>query len=623
MIAVLGGACSLTGQPLDPEILHRLRRQARVPDEPWHGTTRHEGMGGLVEIRRASASDAPDASPHIVFHGYLHNNPELRTELAQEGRRLAEDASDPVVARAAYEQWGPGFVEKLLGEFALIVWDARRSRLLAARDALGMRDLYFTRRGDVILVASQIHQLLLGTPSLDDLNLDYIADFVASHTSVASYSPIQGVERLQAASCLVAEDGEVRIETYWEVDPEHQIRLPDEAAYAEEFRRLFEEAIERTVRRGGKVWTELSGGLDSSAIAGTAQEMRQRRPGFLPDFAALSMTWPENPDCDEQEWQKVMVEKHDLEWHRVACDHLFFDDAAKDAQYRSEPHFGVLSYPSYRERVALLKGHGVDTVLSGGRAEAVVLTEDPAPIHLADLLRSFRVREFVSELSAWQEAMHEPMLNVVARNAIGPLLNRRRMNLTVDSGFHAPMWIRDDFAERYDLRRRAEVGRMPVRFRSAAAQHQYEILGRSEPFILRGYLPLCVETRHPYLYRPLVEFSMAIPWQVKVRPGAFKWLLRRSMRGTLPDFVRLRATKRGPGPAIYRSLPDRWNQIATLFRDPVLVELGVVDAKKLRQAGELARLGTSKSFGLFLGTLALEVWLRTYFLQETPLRAIA
>lgn len=310
-----------------------------------------------------------------------------------------------------------------------------------------------------------------------------------------------------------------------------------------------------------------------------------------------------------------MVERCPLPWHQIAADDLVFDGASEAARYRDEPHFGLLLHLTHRRKRDLLHRAGVEALLTGARAEAVVLGEAP-PLHLADLLRSFRLAALWRELGRWQKALHEPFLNLLLRNAVGPLLNPRKLNRSLESGFRAPDWLGATFTRRYDLRARAELGRMPVRFRSPSAQYHYEFIGRSEPFTQRGFMALSTDLRHPFLYRPLVEFSLAIPWEAKVRPGVFKWLLRRAMAGGLPDVVRLRATKRGPGPAVYRRLPRYWPRIEPLLRDSVLAELGVFDARKFHDAGQLACLGHSRNFALLLGGIALEIWVRATFLGD-------
>lgn len=630
MISVLLGVCQLDDRPLDAERLEAIRHQAVLPRGGWRSQVWTGARAGLAVTHPGASRPAVLEAPpwafqcRLIWNGTLLNRRELETELRPEVE-LPRAPSDAELALAAYAAWGPHFPEHLLGEFALILWDEPRQRLLAARDALGLRDLLYRHEGAMLEVASQTALLHPpGGPGLDELDLEYLADFLATHTTAGPRTPFSRLRRLPSAHILVAEEGRVRLEPYWEIGGARSIHYAREEEYAEQMRHLFLEAVERCLDQDGRVWTELSGGLDSSSIAVAAHHVLAGKPHLDHGFELLTRVWNEAPDVDEREWSASVAEALGRPWHQIPCDGMVFDRAFEGARFRDEPGFGILLHPMYVAVAEVLEKNGVGTLLSGSRAEAVVLTESPPPLHLADLLRSFELRRLKDELGAWQKTLHEPFANLLLRNALAPLINPRRTLHFVDQDFKAHGWLSRDFVRRYHLRNRTRLGRMPLKFRLPTAQYHYELLGSSEAMVTRGYVPLITEVLHPFLYRPLVEYSFAIPWEEKVRPGVHKWLLRRAMVGLLPEKVRRRGNKYGTGPVIYRGFPEHWSELQPLIRDPILAELGVFDRDGFRRAAELARLGSAKKFAIFLGALALEVWVRSVFrLEETALRATA
>ncbi len=259
----------------------------------------------------------------------------------------------------------------------------------------------------------------------------------------------------------------------------------------------------------------------------------------------------------------------------------------------------------------MLAQAGSKVLLTGVCAEMVLLVEDPEPIHLADLLRTLQLRKLAGELTAWQKSMQVPLLNLLIHCCLKPLLNPTlRVYMPSRSNF-VPSWITPSFAKRYELVKRRNLGFMPVKFASPADQWQYELIKRIPAFLTRGYLEKACDIRFPFLYQPLIEFSMTSPWERKIRPGIDKYLLRRAMLGILPEKIRRRAGKRGPGHSVYLSLAKHWTEIESLLKSPYLSELGIVNQKEFYRVTELARHGHAIHLVMVMWTLSLELWLRS------------
>jgi asparagine synthetase B (glutamine-hydrolysing) len=177
-------------------------------------------------------------------------------------------------------------------------------------------------------------------------------------------------------------------------------------------------------------------------------------------------------------------------------------------------------------------------------------------------------------------------------------------------------WVNESFARRMNFRDRVRATRVERRLRDIAQQLQYERLSRSEQMVHRGFSEWSCEIRYPFLYRPLVELALAVPWEQKVTPREGKLLLRRSMEGRLPDVVLTRQGSAGPGPAMYKAFAKRWASIEPVVRSSLLVSMGFLDRTEFTRAAEMVRFGMSQKFGAFASCLAFEYWLRAVTGEE-------
>jgi asparagine synthetase B (glutamine-hydrolysing) len=360
---------------------------------------------------------------------------------------------------------------------------------------------------------------------------------------------------------------------------------------------MFLASISSRASRGGSILRASS--ARAMASSWRLQEVLRRDSARPHDFATLTFVWDETPQSDERRWSDPVVREHDLVNHRLRGDDQFFDGAHEASLYRNEPHFGLLCHPMVRAEAELLRNARVEVLLSGSRAEPVVLPDLTPPVHLADHLRHLRLQAFVRELLRWQRGTHQPLLNLFLRFALQPLLKPHRSFGSSEEAPALSPWVDKSFARRMRLQDRVQAARAEKRFHSIAQQLQYERLCRSEQMVHRGFSEWSCEVRYPFLYRPLVEFVLALPWEQKVSPREGKLLLRRSLAGRLPEVVRTRQGGAGPGPSMYKAYARRWATIEPVVRSSLLVSMGFLDraeflpcsrARPLRHVAEVWRL---------------------------------
>ena len=205
-----------------------------------------------------------DQTVAVILNGEIYNFQSLRAELEGRGHRFSTRSDTEVIAHL-YEERGPECVRDLRGMFAILLWDSRRGRLVAARDHLGKKPLYYTEHGGRLSLASEITALY----RLDDLawTLDPVAiDLYLTHSYIPSpTSVLTSVRKLPAAHYMVVEQGTVRIERFW--FPSASVRGMSAADAATELDRTLEDAVRLRLISDVPLGCFLSGGVDSSVVA--------------------------------------------------------------------------------------------------------------------------------------------------------------------------------------------------------------------------------------------------------------------------------------------------------------------------------------------------------------------
>ena len=616
VLRAIGGVHAFGWKPLDKRVLANLGDAASFMvssrRSAWAGTSiglacttapADRASRGVVRSWSGGGGDCV-----LVFDGRIDNRRELIAELPSLDGEAATD--DAAVTLAAYEAWGDTCPSKLIGDFAFGLWDSRARRLVCARDPLGVRPLYVLVQDDVVCFATQLRQLLAISPGASVIDMNYVADRLALGVDCpnSGRTPFRGLARLEAGHRLIAEHGRVRIERYWDWGKRGGDWGQDHQTYVDRFVDTFSDAVACRMSGGGTVWADLSGGLDSSSIVSVAAGQRGRSR-----LSTISVVFSESRVSDEREWAEMVAGTVDVNPHEIDGDaHHPFSRLPEAVRHWEEPH-GAAAFFGVHERYARLMGRGgVPVLLSGIGAEAVVLSKHQEPVHLADLLRQGRLLQLWRELDRWQRALRKPLSNVALRYALRPLMGGAGISYGWTPGGHD--WIDPGFATKWNLRDRARSGNMPRTGRGVADQWHVERIGWITGFLLRGYLEKACDIRYPFLHRPLVELALAMPWSLKAVPGEPKAILRRAMKGILPERVRCRTQNASTGHAAYNGLRKEWPVLEQVVDSSVLVELGAVDRERLRTALHMARQGHAPDLGGLLSTLTLDAWLQHAFL---------
>lgn len=206
----------------------------------------------------------------IVYNGEIYNTEDLRKELLKENYTF-KAYSDTEIILTAYIAWGVDFVKKLNGIFAFAIYDEDKKQVFLARDAMGVKPLFYSKKGNTIIFASEIKTILANPEIKAEVDKDGLTKLFALGPAVSPGNAVyKGINEIAPANCMLIKKDNIKIWEYWKVEAEELNETADESI--SHVRELLIDAIKRQLISDVPLCTFLSGGLDSSAISAIAGE---------------------------------------------------------------------------------------------------------------------------------------------------------------------------------------------------------------------------------------------------------------------------------------------------------------------------------------------------------------
>lgn len=622
-MGAITGVIADDGNPLDPTLAERLI--AAAPVRGFDGiSVWQDGPACLIRHHHATTPQAVGETQPLVsqdgrlvamLDGRIDNRPDVIATLARADCR--DDTSDVALVLALFERFGEKCVTRLVGDWAMAVWNTTDRSLFLARSPLGWRPLVWSHAGGRFGFATDARTLLKGLKLDHAPNLEMVGEFLSVRSVTDTETLWRAVQRLQQGSALRIKSGIIR-EWHWHVAPSGIDESLSDTDHIDRFNTLFNQAVIATSRCNTVVSAHLSGGLDSSSIVTRAIDLHRSGQIGRP-LQAISARFP-GSEQDETFWSRAVEEKLGITAHVTAADPYSFIDAhrwvADTYHVPVRPNVFDTSTAAFRlmesqgSRV-LLTGEGGDDWMSGG----VEI--------LAELFRQRRFFALIRE--GIEQYPDESLWRRLARTAywgIMPQVSHRHHRWIAFSHMGPlaetlPFWIRADWAKAISLPERFNQAAPTATFSNYIQQHRYANFQSARRAV--GYdnvLAMAerhgVEMRHPLHDLRLAHFFMTAAPRMMKRGGVRKVILREAMRHSLAESVRTRLDKASFVESILDAVLERIR-----FRpvDKLLpVALGWVDRDSVRsmltrlqpaynEERDLSRLST------LWYIISLDIWL--------------
>ncbi len=560
----------------------------RGPDD--EGTAHFDGVS--LGMRRLSIIDLEgghqpmhneDSSIWVVQNGEIYNHLELRKLLLAAGHSF-NTQSDTEVLVHGYEEWGEEMVERLNGMFAFAVFDRRRGSVLLARDRMGIKPLHYAVDGKRLVFASELKALLrdpaLRKGGIDPAALDeYLAyEFVPSPRSI-----VRGISKLQPAHTLTwsVAAGTLRLRRYWspELGTGEGARTRSLDEECEDLRNVLRESVRKELISDVPLGVFLSGGIDSSAVAAMMTQLGGDVKSFSVGFTDRSF--------DESAHARLVANHLGTEHRELTLEPgMLLDLVPRLPNLLDEPLGDASIIPTYllseftrRHVKVALGGDGGDELFAGyptlqahrlaayylkaprvlreGLVEPVVRR---LPVSRSNLSFDFRAKRFVGGAPYPTAERHRRWMGSFDRDERTALLSEDVQHELSSNGSHDP-----DFGQGAYTDPLNQVLLMDMRF-----YLENDILVKLD----RASMMASLEGRVPLLNNDFVEYATHLPLNMKLRGLRTKYLLKRALRGILPDSI-LNRPKKGFG------IP-----VAHWFRGPLKEQmLSVLSPERMASQG--------------------------------------
>lgn len=544
----------------------------------------------------ALAEEQPLVAPTrvLAYEGRVDNRPEIARAL---GAPELARASDGAVLAAAYDAWGPELSARAIGEYAWVVYDCRSGALAAGQDCLGVRRVFYGELGGRLVVASNLRLLFERFPDIrPGYDLDVLPEYFTGTLTPWSGGTIwRGIRELERGHALVMRGRYFGTTMVWRPRADPRKRRQSAPEVDETFRAHLVEGVRAALRAPGPILCDLSGGFDSSTVCTLAVSLARAGDGPGP-IVARSLVNRRSNEAAVQEAVRRHLEIESLTLD--ISDHPSFG-CFTDAEL---PTGGFVQMGAINRATRNFAAErGIRAALNGQGADALFFKGGGGlPVYLADWFREGRLGDWFRHVAGYLRSGTFNARQLLWECTAGTV------DLQAGSRAPAPDWLTPRFRGAVrDARHRFLEGRARVS-RSDARERIYRWT--------LGFVPLggaaLPDERLPLLHRPLVEFLLGLDWEHLVRPGEERVLMRRALRGVLPEVVRSGRCAPAFGAALIEGLRAAWPRVSGLLTGERLGALGVVEPGGFRAAIETMRAGyEGPNLQATRTALYLETWL--------------
>lgn len=509
----------------------------------------------------------------------------------------------------AYDKWGEASPKYLIGDFAFMIWDAKRRTLFGARDFSGMRTLYFFRNFNFFVFCTII-QPFFSLPFIEKkLNEQWMAEYLTipgmHETMDPTTTAYLNIEQLPPSHTISITDGRLCIKQYTSFSENEKLLLRTNEEYEEAFREVFKKSVKARIRTYRKIGAQLSGGLDSGSVVSFAARELQNENKQLHTFSYIPVSdfddWtPKNRIADERPFIFSTAD------HVGNLKERYLNFEGTNPFSEIDDWLKIYEMPyKFFENSFWIKGvyeqankEDIGIMLNGARGNWTI-SWGPALDYQALLLRKLNLLKFYRELSLYSKNIgvkKTRILKVVGKKAF-PFIYRR---LRPNSQKKVPLLINPDFAKRTAVFQRLEEQgvdltdlRLPNHY-EARKEHFEKLTYWNKNGASRTKVSLRYNLwdRDPTNDLRVVRFCLSVPEEQCVQNGIDRSLIRRATKDYLPDKVRLNQRIRGiqGTDGVHRMKPV-WrafiNELEQLTTDPIASEiLNIKEIKAILNGGK-------------------------------------
>lgn len=544
-----------------------------------------------------------EQSDMLVFDGRLDNCAELADKLDLD----ISKTQDSFVVFSAFARWKEDCFSRLIGDWALALWTQKDHSLYLARDHAGTRTLYYAISQDQVLWSTSLETMLQANPQ-HKVESAYVVCCLAS-LPVSDLTPYIGVKVVKPAHYLRVRKNQCVDKAHWTALVGEQIVYKEDWEYDDHFLHLFGQAIERRTGPGAPILAHLSGGRDSTSIVCMSDHLHRQRGAEREDLLdTVSIYDPSDSNWDDSSYFSLVESRRG----RLG---IHFDASLYPRSMKPvDPADAIYLFPgadsSTREReVAMnhaLSGGRYRVILSGTGGDEMLGGVPTGSPELSDYFVRGKFPRLFHCAFSWSIASKRPLIHTLWDTVAHTFHTYRRQE---PGESMAPPWLL-----KQDVRVNADLPFGPVSISAHPPSvvnnaWAWWMMQETLPHLFPEFLAR-LEYRYPYLDRDLVDYLLRIPRSQIVAPSRSRLLMRRALRGIVPDEILDRRRKAYVVRKVFASLETVAANADWLILKSPLADCGYIDsAKYLEVLGQTVR-GIDLRWALsLLKTAEMSLWL--------------
>jgi asparagine synthase (glutamine-hydrolysing) len=582
------------------KMLTRIKH--RGPDESGIFLSKNIGLGSVrLSIVDLASGTMPlsnsDDSLWIVFNGEIFNHIELREELLAKNHSFKTNSDTEVIIHL-YEEYGPEFLNKLNGQFAIAIWDKTKQELFLARDRIGIRPLFYTTVGDSFIFASEIKSFLEFPQFNPKISAKALSEYFTFWTSAASNTAFENVLELAPGSYMICNATSKTIKSYWELPikkpNEYKFNTAEEAS--EEFEAIFTDAVKLRLRADVPVAAYLSGGLDSSI---TTSFIKKITPNSLRTFS-IGFT---EKDFDESSYQNTAQAYFKTEHSSITCSPKDISENFKDVVWHTESPLlrtaptpmSILAKHVHEHNIkVVITGEGADELFGGYNIfkETKIKhfwAKDPQSKYRPLLLK--KLYPYIPQISKANNNILKLFFGYKLSETTSPIYSHLLR-------WHNTSRINNYFSEDYKKALQDHHPISEIEKELEPKLKDYDYLTKAQwielKFFMSKYLlssqgdrmamANSIEGRYPFLDHRVIEFCMNLNPDLKLNGLNEKYLLKKMMKGRLPESIlnRPKQAYRAPIQSAFFS-EDMPPYLNTMLSEEKIIDFGIFNPKHIAQ----------------------------------------
>jgi len=565
----ISGIVNFNNKSVEKAVVAQMMKKMkhRGPDDEGIFLEDNIGLGFVrlsildLSISGHQPMESDDGKYVMIFNGEVYNYIELRDELKAKGYTFKSNSDSEVVLKS-YQEWGEACLDKFNGMWALTIYNTQTKELFGARDRFGIKPFYYYKDNDSFVFASEIKSIKVAIDNIsinEQAVFDYLSFNRTDYGERTFYNEICKIPH--GHSFKLSADGDFKLRKWYDLESNCNKKSID----AKEYEKLFTSSVKLRMRSDVPVGVCLSGGLDSSSVVSIVSKKLN-----TPDIKSFSAVYKKGQIGDETEFINELSPLLNHMKYIKPTSETFFNELHDFVEAMDEPIPSTSPYAQYKV-MQLANKHAVVTLDGQGADEQLAGYHYFYGFYFKELLGRLAFGKLFSEISHYIK--QQKSLYGVKALIFFLLPEKLKIKLKVKK----TSYIQNSFYQKFNTRNQlaSELYGSGTLKDSLFNHFEYKLEHLLKWADLNS-MRFSIESRMPFLDYRFVEQTLSLSSDNYIKKGTTKYILRESMKGILPEKIRLRYDKIG-----FATPEDEWFR-ESYFQDMIEKVLNNPNAKLKR-----------------------------------------